>query len=60
MIVTDCKKCGGHKPVNSIKDRLCFQCIETEKKIKQLEDEIVEWKLKYIAVCEKKDILDGK
>ena len=29
-------------------------------KIKQLEDEIAGWKLKYIAVCEKKDLMEEK
>ena len=28
------------------------------EQIKQLEDEIAGWKLKYIAVCEKKDMLE--
>ena len=29
-------------------------------RIKQLEDDIAEWELKYLAVCEKKDLLEGK
>ena len=38
----------------------CELC-QANDKIKQLEDEITEWMLKYIDVCEKKDLLmEGK
>ena len=38
-------------------DGLCDHLECAEARIEELEDEIAEWKLNYINVCEKKDLL---